>query len=184
MNKLHTQKAISTCRAGGIIAYPTEAVFGLVCIPIYEHSVRRILRLKRRSIRKGLILVASETNQLEEFVDFSKIKNLKTVFDSWPGPITWLIPSRQTTPFWLTGEHETLAVRVSSHSLIKSLCADLGPIVSTSANPNNACPARSSRRVRSYFPREIDYVIAAKITNNRNPSEIRDAKTGEILRSS
>ena len=81
MNKLHTQKAISTCRAGGIIAYPTEAVFGLGCIPIYEHSVRRILRLKRRSIRKGLILVASETNQLEEFVDFSKIKNLKTVFD-------------------------------------------------------------------------------------------------------
>ena len=107
------QKAISTCRAGGVIAYPTEAVFGLGCIPIYEHSVRRIIRLKRRSIRKGLILVASETGQLEEFVDFSKIKNLKTVFDSWPGPITWLIPSRQTTPFWLTGEHKTLAVRVS-----------------------------------------------------------------------
>ena len=63
------QKAISTCRAGGVIAYPTEAVFGLGCIPIYEHSVRRIIRLKRRSIRKGLILVASETEQLEEFFD-------------------------------------------------------------------------------------------------------------------
>ena len=146
--------------------------------------MRRILRLKRRTVRKGLILVASETAQLEEFVDFSKIKNLKTVFDSWPGPITWLIPARQTTPFWLTGEHKTLAVRVSSHNLIKSLCANLGPIVSTSANPSNAYPAKSSQRVRSYFPREIDYVIPAKITNNRNPSEIRDAKTGEILRSS
>jgi len=183
MNKLHMQKAISTCRAGGVIAYPTEAVFGLGCIPIYEHSVRRIIRLKRRSIRKGLILVASETEQLEEFVDFSKIKNLKTVFDSWPGPITWLIPSRQTTPFWLTGEHKTLAVRVSSHNLIKSLCADLGPIVSTSANPNNARPARSSQRVRSYFHQKIDYVIPAKIVNNKNPTEIRDAQTGNILRS-
>ncbi len=184
MNKLHVQKAIHVCKAGGVIAYPTEAVFGLGCIPLYEQSVRRILRLKRRSVRKGLILVASETAQLEEFVDFSKIKNLKTVFDSWPGPFTWLIPARQTTPFWLTGEHKTLAVRVSSHNLIKSLCANLGPIVSTSANPSNAYPAKSSQRVRSYFPREIDYVIAAKITNNRNPSEIRDAKTGEILRSS
>ena len=145
MNKLHAQKAIHVCKAGGIIAYPTEAVFGLGCIPLYEQSVRRILRLKRRTVRKGLILVASEASQLEEFVDFSKIKNLKTV---------------------------------------KSLCTDLGPIVSTSANPSNAYPAKSSQRVRSYFPREIDYVIPAKITNNKNPSEIRDAKTGEILRSS
>ena len=80
MNKLHTQKAISTCRAGGIIAYPTEAVFGLGCIPIYEHSVRRILRLKRRSIRKGLILVASETNQLEEFVQLVGFQYFDTYF--------------------------------------------------------------------------------------------------------
>ena len=182
MNKLHVQKAIQVCEMGGIIAYPTEAVFGLGCIPIYEHSVRRILRLKRRSIRKGLILVAGEIGQLEEFVDFSKVKNVKTVFHSWPGPVTWIIPARQITPARLTGEHKTLAVRVSSHDLIKLLCAELGPIVSTSANPRNASPARSSQRVRSYFHEKIDYVIPAKITNNSNPSEIRDAQTGNILR--
>jgi len=184
MNKLHAQKAINVCKTGGVIAYPTEAVFGLGCIPTFEHSVHRILKLKRRSVRKGLILIAGEIGQLEEFVDFSKIKNIKAVFRSWPGPVTWLIPARQMTPIWLTGEHDTLAVRVSSYNLIKLLCAELGPIVSTSANPSNAYPAKSSQRVRSYFPREIDYVIPAKITNNKNPSEIRDAKTGEILRSS
>ena len=183
MKKLHVQKAIHVCKMGGVIAYPTEAVFGLGCLPIYEHSVRRILRLKRRPIRKGLILVAGEIDQLDEFVDFSKVKNLKTVFHSWPGPVTWLIPARQMTPVWLTGEHKTLAVRVSAHNLIKSLCAELGPIVSTSANPNNARPAKSSQRVRSYFHGEIDYVIPAKIVNNENPSEIRDAQTGNILRS-
>ena len=74
------QKAIHVCEMGGIIAYPTEAVFGLGCIPIYEHSVRRILRLKRRSIRKGLILVAANVGQLDEFVDFSKVKNLKVIY--------------------------------------------------------------------------------------------------------
>jgi L-threonylcarbamoyladenylate synthase len=130
-----------------------------------------------------LILIAGEINQLEEFVDFSMVKNLKTVFHSWPGPVTWLIPARRTTPAWLTGEHNTLAVRVSSYDLIKSLCAELGPIISTSANPHNRPPARSSQRVRAYFPREIDYVIPAKIANNQNPSEIRDAQTGNILRS-
>ena len=184
MNKLHVQKAIHACKTGGIIAYPTEAVFGLGCIPIYEHSVRRILRLKRRSIRKGLILVAGKIDQLDEFVDFSKVKDLKTVFCSWPGPVTWLIPARQMTPAWLTGEYKTLAVRVSSYDLIKSLCAELGPIVSTSANPHNASPAKSTQRVRHYFPGDIDYVIPTKIVNNEKPSEIRDAQTGNILRSS
>ena len=183
MNKLHKQKAINVCKAGGVIAYPTEAVFGLGCIPTHEYSVYRILKLKRRSIRKGLILIAGEINQLEEFVDFSKVKNLKAVFHTWPGPVTWLIPARRMTPIWLTGEHNTLAVRVSSYDLIKSLCSELGPIVSTSANPHNAPPAKSSQRVRAYFPREIDYVIPAKIANNENPSEIRDAQTGNILRS-
>mgnify|MGYP001190643398 CR=1 FL=1 len=184
MNKLHLQKAIAACKAGGVIAYPAEAVFGLGCIPTNEHSVHRILKLKRRSIRKGLILIAGEITQLEEFVDFSKVKNLKAVFHAWPGPVTWLIPARRMTPIWLTGEHSTLAVRVSSYDLIKSLCSELGPIVSTSANPHNALPARSSQRVRAYFPRGIDYVIPAKIANNENPSEIRDAQTGNILRSS
>ena len=182
MNKLHVQKAVHICEAGGVIAYPTEAVFGLGCIPTYEHSVRRILRLKRRSIRKGLILVAANIAQLDEFVDFSKIKNLRMIYDSWPGPVTWLIPAKQITPSWLTGIHKTLGVRVSSNQLVKSLCEELGPIVSTSANPKNACPAKSSWRVRSYFHREIDYVIPASITNNSNPSEIRDAQNGNILR--
>jgi len=184
MNKLHLQKAIAVCKAGGVIAYPTEAVFGLGCIPTNEYSVRRILKLKRRSMRKGLILVAGEISQLEEFVDFTKIRNLQAVFHSWPGPVTWLIPARRMTPIWLKGEHKTLAVRVSSYDLIKSLCSELGPIVSTSANTHNALPAKSSQRVRTYFPREIDYVIPAKIANNENPSEIRDAQTGNILRPS
>ena len=183
MKKLHAKKAINVCKSGGLIAYPTEAVFGLGCIPTHEQSVRKILKLKRRSVRKGLILIAGEIRQLEEYVDFSKAKNLKAIFHTWPGPVTWLIPARRTTPSWLTGEHNTLAVRVSSYDLIKLLCSELGPIVSTSANPHNAPPAKSSQRVRTYFPRKIDYVIPAKIANNENPSEIIDAQTGNILRS-
>ena len=184
MNKLHVQKAIAVCKVGGVIAYPTEAVFGLGCVPTNKHSVHRILKLKRRSIRKGLILIAGEISQLEEFVDFSKIINVQAVFHSWPGPVTWLIPARRMTPVWLKGEHRTLAVRVSSCNLIKSLCSELGPIVSTSANTHNAAPAKSFQRVRTYFPKGIDYVIPAKIANNDNPSEIRDAQTGNILRPS
>ena len=184
MNSLYLKQAIEVCEAGGIIAYPTEAVFGLGCLPMDEHAVHRILNLKHRSVQKGLILVASNIEQLNEYVDFSKIDDIQAVYDSWPGPVTWLIPAKQNIPEWLTGNHKTLAVRVSADVVVQSLCGKLGPIVSTSANPEGAAPARSSEQVHSYFQDDIDYVYPATILNNANPSEIRDALTGNILRES
>jgi len=183
MNSLHLKRAIHICEMGGIIAYPTEAVFGLGCLPLHEQSVHRILKLKKRPVSKGLILVAASIEQLDPFVDFSKVKNLEVIQNSWPGPVTWIVPAKQTTPFWLTGDHKTLAVRVSSHSIVRSLCEKLGPIVSTSANPQAAEPAKTSQEVRSYFHTDVDYVIPASISNTMKPTEIRDANSGDIIRS-
>ena len=185
MNSLHLKRAIDACKKGGVIAYPTEAVFGLGCLPLNEESVNRILKLKDRSIDKGLILVASDMEQLEPFVDFSKtVNNHQSIVASWPGPVTWLIPAKSTTPDWLTGRHTTLAVRVSAHPIVRDLCQKLGPIVSTSANPSSAEPAKSSQSVRKYFKSEIEYVIPANINNDLSPSEIRDGVSGDIIRSS
>jgi L-threonylcarbamoyladenylate synthase len=182
MNSLHLKRAIQTCEAGGIIAYPTEAVFGLGCLPLDELAVTRVLKLKQRSVSKGLILVAANIDQLEPFVDFSKVKNLQNLVDTWPGSVTWLIPAKPTTPDWLTGKHSTLAVRVSAVDVVRSLCEVLGPIVSTSANPESAEPAKSSQQVEAYFQTQIDYVVPAHITNTLKPTEIRDAETGYIVR--
>lgn len=182
MNSLHLKRAIHICKEGGVIAYPTEAVFGLGCLPLNEPAVYRILKLKDRPVSKGLILVAAHIDQLNTFVDFSKVKNVDDIYNSWPGPITWVVPARPTTPSWLTGDHETLAVRVSSHPIVRSLCEELGPIVSTSANPQAAEPAKTNQEVRSYFQTEVDYVIPANITNTLRPTEIRDARTGDIIR--
>lgn len=183
MNALHLKRATSVCKEGGIIAYPTEAVFGLGCLPNNEKSVNRILKLKNRSINKGLILVAFSIEQLGPFVDFSELKDKRHgIFDSWPGPVTWLIPAKPETPNWLTGKHETLAVRVSNHPIVRSLCEKLGPIVSTSANPNSVEPAKSSQKVREYFETAVDYVIPANISNDLSPTEIRDGQSGKIVR--
>ncbi len=183
MNSLHLKRAIHCCEKGGVIAYPTEAVFGLGCLPLIEQSVVRILKLKNRPVSKGLILVAADIEQLDSFVDFSNVKDIKAVHNSWPGPVTWLISAKSTTPLWLTGDHKTLAVRVSSHGIVRSLCEKLGPIVSTSANPQAADPAKTTQEVRSYFQGNVDYVIPANIANNMKPTEIRDAQTGDIIRS-
>lgn len=183
MNKIHLKQAIRTVIEGGIIAYPTESVFGLGCLPNLECSVHQILKLKRRSIKKGLILVAANAKQLEHWVDFSPLTNVEIVYNSWPGPVTWLIPAKTTTPSWLTGNHRTLAVRVSAHPVVSALCKEIGPLVSTSANPQGLSPARSSLDVEHYFANKIDYIFPATISGNAKPTEIRDPLSGKIIRS-
>ncbi len=182
MNSSHLKHAINAFKKGGVIAYPTEAVFGLGCLPLIQDSVYRILQLKHRDIEKGLILVASSIEQLEDYVHLDSLTTIDQIRDSWPGPVTWLIPAKKETPIWLTGTHKTLAVRVSSHPTVNALCRELGPIVSTSANPAGSKPAVTTQEVLSYFGADLDYVIPADIKNNLNPTEIRDAQNGNIIR--
>lgn len=182
MHGLHLKRAVHICEMGGIIAYPTEAVFGLGCLPFYEQSVRRLLFLKRRSMKKGLICVAADMSQLECYVDFDKVSNLEMISQTWPGPVTWLIPAQKETPYWLIGSHSTLAVRVSANPLVQSLCKLLGPIVSTSANPHGSAPAYNTQRVRSYFRDNIDYILPGNLDTKGNPTEIRDGISGDIVR--
>ncbi|GJM05415.1 MAG: threonylcarbamoyl-AMP synthase [marine bacterium B5-7] len=182
MNSSHLKQAITSLNNGGVIAYPTEAVFGLGCVPLFQDAVYRILQLKNRSVEKGLILVASSIEQLEDYVYFDSLPTLDQIRDSWPGPVTWLIPAKKKTPIWLTGSHKTLAVRVSAHPIVNALCRELGPIVSTSANPAGSKPAVTTQEVLSYFGDGLDYVIPADIKNNLSPTEIRDAQNGNIIR--
>ena len=183
MKSLHLKRAITLCKEGGVIAYPTEAVFGLGCLPFNEESVNRILKLKHRPVDKGLILVAFSLEQLEPYVDFSKVNQYREdINESWPGPVTWLIPAKPETPAWLTGQHVTLAVRVSAHPIVRQLTEKLGPLVSTSANPSSAEPAKNSQAVRDYFQAGVDYVIPANISNDLSPTEIRDGQSGNIVR--
>ena len=167
---------------GGIIAYPTEAVIGLGCDPWNEAATTKVLRLKRRPARKGLIIIASTTEQLRNLVDFSGLPRMDEITGSWPGPVTWLAPPRAATPRWLTGRHETLAVRVSAHPVVRQLCDRTGPLVSTSANPAGCRSARTLRRVRAYFGQDVDCYVPGKVGGDPRPSMIRDAVTGRVLR--
>ena len=168
--------------AGGVIAYPTEAVIGLGCDPWNEAAVARVLRLKRRPVSKGLIVIAAALEQLTDLVDFSQAPLLEEIVGSWPGPVTWLAPARTLAPRWLTGRHDTLAVRVSAHPVAQQLCDRIGPLVSTSANPSGCRPARTGRRVRAYFGQDVDCYVPGNVGGDPRPSVIRDASNGRVLR--
>lgn len=182
MNRWHLNQATRIILGGGVIAYPTEAVYGLGCLPYDHFAVTRILSLKSRSANKGLILVAARIEQLSEYIEFPDEVVRQRVLSTWPGPVTWVLPARPEVPNWLRGIHKTVAVRVSNHEVVRRLCEKTGALVSTSANPANRPPARSALKVRDYFGLSLDYILQASIGSNRRPTEIRDAYSGKILR--
>ena len=169
--------------SGGVIAYPTEAVYGLGCLPHDLAAVLRILSLKYRPISKGLIVVAADIGQLDGYVAFPDSLVSQRVLSTWPGPVTWVLPAGPEAPSWIRGQHNSIAVRVSSHPTVVSLCRQVGPLVSTSANPAHRPPAKSALKVLGYFGHSIDYLVHGNIGPNYRPTEIRDAITGNILRS-
>jgi L-threonylcarbamoyladenylate synthase len=170
-------------RAGGLIAYPTEAVFGLGCDPHNEAALTRLLSLKDRPQEKGLILIAADEAQLEPWVEALPADVAARVRSSWPGPVTWLIPARPGVSALLRGAHASLAVRVTAHPLAAALARAFGgALVSTSANPSGEPPAREIEALRARFGDAIDYYLAGPLGGRERPSEIRDALTGEILR--
>jgi len=178
------RQAAETLKNGGVIAYPTEAVYGLGCQPFDQAAVSRVLDLKQRHPGKGLILISDKLSRLEPFLKpLSKTERSKLA-KSWPGPNTWLIPVQDWVPAWLTGSHGTLAVRVTAHPVASGLCKLAGmPIVSTSANIAGHRPARTSLQVRRQFGDQLDAIVSGRTDSTANPSTIRDLKTGRVIRS-
>ncbi|MCB1760481.1 MAG: L-threonylcarbamoyladenylate synthase [Gammaproteobacteria bacterium] len=177
------RQAALTIRAGGVVAYPTEAVYGLGCDPLDGAAVRRIFQLKGRTASKGVILIAADLAQLRPFLAPLNDIDMAPILASWPGPNTWIMPAATALPAWLNGGMETIAVRVTAHPLSAALCRASGmPLVSTSANPAGRRPARSALEVRRYFGEELEMIVNGALGEQAQPSRIRDARTGAVLR--
>ena len=178
------QRAVEALKTGGVIAYPTEAVFGLGCDPRNEAALKRLLQLKGRDVEKGLILIAASYEQLKPFLSELDKETEKELLASWPGPVTWLVPANESVSASLRGKHTTLAVRVTNHPLVQQLCnAFGGAIVSTSANTAGMQPARTIEEVEHYFNDSLDVIVKGETGGLSKPTEIRDALSKQVIRS-
>ena len=175
--------AIRTVQAGGVLAYPTEAVYGLGCNPADLAAVQRILTLKQRPADKGMILVAADLSQLEAYLLPLDAALQARVLPTWPGPVTWLLPVRPDVSPLIRGKHDMLAVRITAHPVCRALCEQLGhPLISTSANLSDQAPARSAAEVQQQFGSQLGYILDAPLGEQNQPTEIRHGLTGEIVR--
>ena len=182
----HTWKikqAAKIVQNGGVIAYPTEAVYGLGCDPLNHNALHRLLHIKQRPWHKGLILVAAHIDQLLPFVVIPNEAIRRKISASWPGPVTWILPASSASPPLVTGAHHTLAVRVSAHPAVQALCREINqPLISTSANRASLSPARSALAVRRIFGHDVDYILHGDVDRSAKPSEIRDALSDRVIR--
>ncbi len=174
------QAAVSLSK-GGVIAYPTEGVWGLGCDPANEGAVTRLLALKSRPVEKGLILVAGKVDQLSDY--FAELPDEKSLQVGHGRPVTWVVNHGGCCPHWLSGGRDTLAIRLTDHPVIRALCRETGQaLVSTSANPAGREPALSLEEVKNYFGDLIDVMVEGELGGENGASEIRDFQTGKILR--
>jgi L-threonylcarbamoyladenylate synthase len=180
---LHIARAARIVQRGGVIAYPTEAVFGLGCLPQNRAAVARLLAIKRRSWRKGLLLIGADLAQIERFALLPPEPRRSEVLATWPGPVTWVLAARPAAPRWLTGGRDSVAVRLTDHPLARELCRRVGQaIVSTSANLSGRPPFRRVLPLRRGLGSAVDYVLAGRLGGLTAPTTIRDARSGAVLR--
>ena len=168
---------------GGVIAYPTEGVWGLGCIPGLASAVEHLNRLKKRRSDKGLIMVAADISQFSAHLVGLPRGVLERLARSWPGPITYLVPDNGTAPAWIVGDNNRVALRISDHPVVQRLSRVANsPLVSTSANPSRHKPAKSQIQVRKYFGNQLDLIVPGALGRLTRPTEIRDALSNDVVR--
>lgn len=179
---LQLRLAAKTLRRGGIVACPTEAVWGLSCDPLNRAAVAHLLQMKQRDAAKGLIVIASRLEQLGLYIEAPSRKALLRATATWPGPHTWVFPASPDAPGWVTGGRATIAVRVTAHAPVAALCdAFGGALVSTSANRSGQPPCRDVAGIRRRFGPSLQ-LLPGPTGGLQRPTTIREVATGNILR--
>ncbi len=177
------QDATAALKAGGVIAYPSESVFGLGCLPSRLDAVQRLLTIKGRDQSKGFILVGRQLDDFSPWIAPLSAEQQTRITAPTPRPTTWLVPADSETSPLLTGGSSRIAIRISDHPVIQSLCAQLQQaIISTSANFSGETPARQADKIDANLAAQLDFIVDAPCGQETRPSRICDLASGEILR--
>ena len=186
MNEHAKRDVTAACKAlqaGGVIAYPTEGVFGLGCDPANENAIEELLTLKNRDIAKGFILIASNRQQLSPYTGKLNAAIEEKLNASWPGPVTWILPCSESAPISITGGKATIATRVTAHKIASTLCNEFNSaIISTSANISGNPACINAQEVSGIFGSKLSYILDHPIGDLNGPTPIFDGLTGDQIR--
>ncbi len=170
------KKAIITLKNGGVIAFPTETVYGIGALLSCPKAVARLYKIKKRSRSKPLQVLVASLKQARELGIFND-KALKLAKQKWPGPLTLVVRKTAQVPKLVTGGTNKVGLRIPAHRTVLDLLRQVGPIVATSANEAGEEPALTAGEVKKRLP-GLDLVLAGRVRTGK-PSQVIDASEAE-----
>ena len=183
MNIIDTATGARLISLGAVVAYPTEACFGIGCDPTNSIAIDRVIRIKKRPHQKGLIVIADRIESLLPYLSVSHESVLDEPLSTWPGPYTWIFPASPWALNFKCVADGKIAVRITAHRTAAQICKLFGgAIVSTSANFHGQAPIRSYGLVARCLGRQLDFVVRGSLGNQHRPTQIRDAASGKLIR--
>lgn len=177
---LKANKAAKILKSGGVVAFPTETVYGIGAALDQPQAIKRIFKVKNRPKNKPLQVLVATFKQAQKLGKFSK-KALEFAKNKWPGPYTLVVYKTGKTPKLVTGGSSKVGLRMPNHKTILELIKKCGPIVATSANRSGEKPALTAKEVRTKLP-EVDYVVSGRVKSGKASRVVDLTKGFKILR--
>jgi len=169
-------------KRGGVVAVPTETVYGLGANIFNEDAIREIFNLKKRPLTNPLIVHIGNLNQLDTLVD-----NVPDCFQIliktfWPGPLTILMDKKDSVPNIVTANSEKVAIRMPNHPLFLKVLTKLDfPIAAPSANPYKRISSTEIEHVKKYFDGQLKYALDGGKCTVGIESTIVGLEEGEVF---
>ncbi|MGE4594863.1 MAG: L-threonylcarbamoyladenylate synthase [Gammaproteobacteria bacterium] len=183
MNPSFRQRLALRHLMSGVIAHPTDTIYGLACLASNPFAVNQLIQLKRRDSKKGLILLASDVSYVAPYIDSTFATDLiDGVQMAKNQPTTFLVPADSNTSTLLTGGGPLIAVRITDNALVQYFCESAGSaLVSSSANVQGQEVATSLLQLQTYFNQGLSFALAPAQYNSQ-ASTIINLLTGERIR--
>lgn len=167
------RRALKTLEAGGVVAFPTDTVYGLGAPAFNTAGVERLFTIKGRQHTKAIALLIAEPSELGKVVMGVGEQALRLAERFWPGPLTLVLPRHSNLPDVLS-PNETIGVRLPDHAVARALLAAAGPMAVTSANLAGGANTRSADEVLAQLDGRIELVLDGGPTPGDQPSTVVD----------
>jgi len=164
----------------GVIAHPSDTVYGLACLANNPKAIKELICLKQRDLNKGFILLASDVSYVLPYIDENlDINSINKLSQSTRVPTTYLVPKSESTSTLISGSNDLVAVRITTNRLVRYFCENTdSALISTSANLQGQKVASNMTELKGYFNESLSYVLPPNKYNSE-PSIIIDLVTGK-----
>ena len=166
LSKRQLSEAAEILSNGGLIAFPTETVFGFGVIFDNKESYSRLIQVKRRPPEKPFTLMLSSTDDIEKYAYIDE-RATKLIKKYMPGQFTIILKAKENLPSYCISKEGNVGIRISGDKMVRDLIGEVGkPLLVPSANKSGEPPLTKSEDVIKIFEKEIDAVIEGESTSN------------------